>query len=682
MQNLRINRSRSFWPLIASLIILLVYWIVIVPGIRGAQDFPYTFQASLVEGFNLPQTWSTRTMGWIGEYVVGTLWSWPVDFLYGVGGMVGVDFWLLERLLGIFPAILLAAYSINAAFNYYEVKGLGKIAGTLLYLLNSYFILLIDGGQIAIALAYALLPLCFVNFLEAQGGSIKFKLFFGICVSALGFFDIRFVYVLGILIFLKILFDFAVLRKVKIIGNHFKTGTTTIFVFLGLNAYWLLPAFLAKHPALPSAFVQRSQIDFLSFAKLGHALSLLSPHWYKNVFGKVTPLNPWLFVIPLFVFLTPMLVRRKQVFFWTLVAFLSVFLVKGNNPPFEGVYELLFLHLPGFSLFRDPTKFFVLVCLAYSILFGNVLTVIMHRLPRVKTVALFAIAVYFVASTFPVWSNQMTGLLSFSRYEDEYKAVAKIMESDMGYGRILWVPKKYPLGFSSPNHSSVELSAMVQKWPFARGVVGKYEYSNFLREMPHIGQLLDVLGVKYLAFPFPDTKREDIKQDNVDYYYSFLDQISSQAWVQERLALPPVALLKTKESQNRFFVSENTLAVIGSDDIYKDFVKSSNFRLANNAIIFLEETPGLGSRLKDLPDPEVILNSKANIDLAVALNVPKELFFFPATQLPADPDSKSGWPASNVLRSNAGWWKRETNDIIWWRDFLETKYGIDNRDFD
>jgi hypothetical protein len=34
------------------------------------------------------------------------------------------------------------------------------------------------------------------------------------------------------------------------------------------------------------------------------------------------------------------------------------------------------------------------------------------------------------------------------------------------------------------------------------------------------------------------------------------------------------------------------------------------------------------------------------------------------------------------LRSNAGWWKRETADLIWWRNFLHEKYRIDNLDFD
>jgi len=27
-------------------------------------------------------------------------------------------------------------------------------------------------------------------------------------------------------------------------------------------------------------------------------------------------------------------------------------------------------------------------------------------------------------------------------------------------------------------------------------------------------------------------------------------------------------------------------------------------------------------------------------------------------------------------------WKREASDLIWWRDFLQTKYGLDNLDFD
>ncbi|MDP3758394.1 MAG: hypothetical protein Q8Q86_01625, partial [Candidatus Daviesbacteria bacterium] len=42
----------------------------------------------------------------------------------------------------------------------------------------------------------------------------------------------------------------------------------------------------------------------------------------------------------------------------------------------------------------------------------------------------------------------------------------------------------------------------------------------------------------------------------------------------------------------------------------------------------------------------------------------------PAKNLGFDPDILSGW------------WKREAVDLVWWRSFLQEKYGIDNQDFD
>src|SRR3990172_4072740 len=133
----------------------------------------------------------------------------------------------------------------------------------------------------------------------------------------------------------------------------------------------------------------------------------------------------------------------------------------------------------------------------------------------------------------------------------------------------------------------------------------------------------------------------------------------------------PIYVIKTKTSQDKFFVAENSWLVEGSDDIYSKLVSVPNFQLRDNALVFMDQKP-------DMPfyiDPKAvqsfsgtILHDKSHLDYWASLVVP-ELFVHPAQGLGLSPDE-------------SGWWKREGADVISWRGFLQDKYGLDNSDFD
>lgn len=60
--------------------------------------------------------------------------------------------------------------------------------------------------------------------------------------------------------------------------------------------------------------------------------------------------------------------EKKSILFLSLIGILGAFLAKGANEPFGGLYFLAFDFIPGFSLFRDPTKWYVLIAISYSML--------------------------------------------------------------------------------------------------------------------------------------------------------------------------------------------------------------------------------------------------------------------------------------------------------------------------
>ncbi|MCL5019299.1 MAG: hypothetical protein M1426_02325 [Patescibacteria group bacterium] len=433
-------------------------------------------------------------------------------------------------------------------------------------------------------------------------------------------------------------------------------------VLVGFHAFWLWPALSSKPIQLPQTYDRTSQVSFLSFSSLQNSLLLEQPHWPQNVFGRINNPKPEFIFIPLLVFSGLILVRKNQIAgFWFLIAVISTFLSKGSNEPFPQVYSFLFTYLPGFSFFRDPTKFFFLIALSYSILVAFSVQALSKR-----RIALILLVIYFLFLARPIYLGQMSGMISAPKLQKEFEELGAILKNN-GSGRVFWIPSKAPLGYVDTLHPSVSAAGLSQKRPFAVGIKGPYETFNFLREAPYMGEIFDVSGIGYIAYPYLDPRRDDMHPDNVRYFYTFLDQLSKRAWL-TKIDNSPIPLLKTKQHQDKFFVAPNFWWVIGSDSIYNEATKSAALKLAQNALVFTEEYPGLGKKIDELDDAKIVLNHKTDLDLAASFLNPKDLIF-PAKNLGFDPD-------------RSGWWKREAADLVRWRSFLQDKYGIDNQDFD
>ena len=69
----------------------------------------------------------------------------------------------------------------------------------------------------------------------------------------------------------------------------------------------------------------------------------------------------------LFFILGCIVMRRKNSIFVLTLFLVGAFFSKGTNPPFGDVFKELYVNVIFFSGFRDPTKFMILVTLAYSI---------------------------------------------------------------------------------------------------------------------------------------------------------------------------------------------------------------------------------------------------------------------------------------------------------------------------
>lgn len=649
----------KYYPTIIQLLLIsLIFWIFWTPGIKVASDFHTSSAANLADNI-YPFTWKDNiAAGGLGEYTVNILWSQPFHALFGVVSKTEIPFEIIEKILGI-SCLIAGFFSIKKLLSFLGVGFWGNIVGTFFYLTNTFFIILFDGGQLPLALGYGILPLIILYFL-------KNSVWFAFWLVILSFLDVRLIYIVGIILSFYLLYSVILFRKTIRLKSIMLKILFSVAILAGIHAYWLFPSLLSKAPQLPITYERASQVDFLSFSSILHSLFLQQPHWYQNIFGKVSNPQAWFVGIPLLAFAIIFLKRNdKFIGFWLIIALVGIFLSKGSQEPLAQVYSWLFTYIPGFSLFRDPVRFYFLTALAFTVLIS--LTVDKVMLKKIKWIPC-SIIIYFIWLVRPVFLGQMTGMLSIPIFQEEYSEVEKILKEDNESSVVFWIPSKAPLGFSSSLHPSVDAVRFGQKRPFIIGTKGSYETLNFLREAPYMGEVFDVAGVGYIAYPFLDPRRDDMHPDNIRYFYTFLDQLSNLPWLSKVNSSLPI--FKTKSNQDKLFITPNIWWVVGSDNIiYHEATKSANLKLAGNGLIFVEEYPDLGLRIDEIPHAKIVLNNKTMVDLAATF-IRNSSLIFPAKKLDFDPDVKSGW------------WKREAADLIRWREFLKEKYGIDNQDFD
>ncbi len=665
-------------PLLATCIIILsCFWIFWSPGIRVATDYHLSSKVGLLSIF--PWSWREFEVGdGLGEYTAVTLWSQPLLSLSSLLNFTFVGDEVPTKIIG---AIILIGgiLGIWKLLDYFKLGNWGKCLASVFFILNSFFLLMFDGGQFSLNLAYVSIPYALLAFIKlVESGLWQDRVKFTITILLISSLDIRILFlsviILGLYLLGKILVKFKARETVKLFKNLYLSVLFTGVILVGFHAYWLLPSFIAKSPSLPLTYDRLDQVRFLSFSSIAHSLFLQQPHWYKNIFGHISQPQFEFILIPILVFLSPILIKRNRwITFWLGVALLGVFLSKGSQDPLSGIYLWLFSYFPFFSVFRDPVKFYFLTALAYSVLIGFTTDAItkLQRINRITSLSIKLapklILLYLIILINPMYLGQMLGMISQPVNLEKYRGMANILRADSSFSRVLWLPFSQPLSYSSLAHPLLEASRLSTKRPFAIGTVGTYETNNFLREAPYMGEIFDVAGIGYIVNPYLDPRRDDMHPDNIKYYYTFLDQLSRRPWL-TRLENPYIPVLKTKQHQDKFFVSSNTWWVIGSDNIYNQATTSANLRLANNAMIFVEESPGLGNRIDELSDVKVILNNKTNTDFAASFIDPLKLIF-PAKSLNFSPDK-------------SGWWKREAADLVSWRAFLRSKYNIDNLDFD
>lgn len=572
--------------------------------------------------------------GWITSYLnLTALWAW-LGLSWEVISLV---FWILPAIvISFISGFCFFRYLIPV-----KNKTYAFLSG-FIYAFNTYFLMIFLGGQMGIALSYSLAPfvlLCFLKIfdrfrpfskdeLDIKSKSLNFfrtSIIAGIALALQVLFDPRISFVLLIIIGLYLVYRiFTLLRERKHAEKALSTkarinddivcsfsevgyaskgfaqrsvwGSTRnasdfiyflsfifylfvvplLIVFL-LHLYWILPLLLFRESSLFDSLTTWD-IGFFSFASLENSISLLHPNWPENIFGKVYFMRPQFLVLPLIAFTSLFFAKKNNVFF-VLLAIFGAFLAKGANPPFAEIYSWLFKNAPGFSLFRDPTKFYIMVAISYSLLIPYSLFSVADWFDkRLKNNGflyfisqrfgfLFAIFYLFLILS-PFWQRGIQNGFKPKQVPQEYIKLKDFLVGQDEFFRTFWIPQWQRFGYFSYNHPAI-----------GRGeIIEQEDPLEMVDELSKEGveKTLRNLGVKYIIIPY-DSESElflnDRKYDD-EKYKQTVEKLRKIVWLKEVESFGKVTVFETGNWKDRFFLDQQEQA-----EIKYRFVSSTKYQV-------------------------------------------------------------------------------------------------------
>ena len=492
--------------------------------------------------------------------------------------------WIFDKIL-LFGIFLLAGLG---AHRLVDTKGIGSYFAGVLYVINPFTYIRFMAGQWGLLWAYALIPFGVKSILELMDSrSIKTAIKMAVLTTLVGLLDIH-GYFLLILIFI-------ILSVVRLISNNNtplqirQTGKViaiSVGMFLLLNLYWLVPVLTAQGTLLN----QIGKADLLFFAPhstgaFGITFDIASLWGFWRT-GYLVPGNYfpfwWIpFIYILFLAVYGALSHRSHRQWLTLslaitgiIAFLLAVGAASNltYPMFDWLWQ----NIPFFNGFRDSQKFVALLCLAYAILCGlgiNLLIRSWGGLKQHTTGTVFLVVFSFVALltyTFPMLGFHRQ--LETTDYPKEWYAVKEYLDQDKTDFNIWFLPWHEYMNFSWLPNSDKRLANPAQQFFDKPMIIGDNmesggiysestnpisKYVEFLlnngTHVDNMGELLAPLDVKYI-----------ILVDEADYQiYNYLYKQQDLKIIMEE---PGITLLENEHPTARTYAVDSVVHIKSLDD--------------------------------------------------------------------------------------------------------------------
>ena len=564
----QIKRNLIYF-LALSIPLLFVFKILFTKSTLVWGDAPFFTHEGLKELVKEPYIWTSRNQSFGGVNLL--LWLYPIMFIYGfLHKLFSFSNSELLKIIFYFPSIILSVLTSSMLAKFLKFKRVGIFFTSLFYSLNTYFILLIDGGQVGVALAYSIFPLSILS-LKLLSESFKRKSFLLAVISSLliTLIDFRISLISFLMVSLWIFIENY--KNFKLLSKKIIALFLVFLICISINLYWIFPLLRIENTNLSTS------VTDLKFTSLLNSLLLYQPHWPINQFGKITPPPFYFILLPIIIFLPLTFKKDSKYLNFVFLFLIFAFLTKGATNPLGIIYEKLVKTSSIGIVFRDSSKFFIPLFLLASLVIGKNL--------QTKSSKIIIVIIYFylIFTVHDALTGNIKGVLTEKSIPKDIQIINDNLKSEKNFARTLWFPKISNYAFQSQKSEAISAVDLINLRPFSYQNTGT-DVFNFIYKSSY-QSWFELLGIKYIILD----------------HWANIQPIEEEIKNNKNLELvnwnTNLEIFKTKNPFPEIFSSKKIIAVIGNDDV----------ATPKNPFIFFEDGKLDPLSLKDVDKESVLL---------------------------------------------------------------------------
>lgn len=300
----------------------------------------------------------------------------------------------------IFLTMLGTAIGMYLVVYYFTCDRRASFVSAFAFTFNQWIVAKYASGHLMHVVPYFLLPILFLFLCKSlSSGKLKDIIMFSIILSIFPLMRLDPLYYVApfvILFFVVSIIYNKVYNKSSDIVRVLKVGSISSILFIFLTFYIFIPVSNISTPYSSVEF-PLSEIEMYSLSiydsMLGFTTSVTSNiYWLGGLSWNTHPFLPipiyklLMFIIPFLAILAIFLKRNTMIVSLTIIAMISIFLAKGPNDPFGGIYIWAYENLPYFSGLHVPNRWLMMTWFAYAFLIGISVSEINKRIQTVKKI--------------------------------------------------------------------------------------------------------------------------------------------------------------------------------------------------------------------------------------------------------------------------------------------------------
>jgi len=493
-----------------------------------------------------------------------TMSSKPLVLLHGLLYQIGLDYNNSFKLIYAFPIIIIGPLGLF----FFLKKNLNFSNSSIfvilfLFFYNSYFVILQTGHlMLAGAISYTGFSLhYFHEYLKKLEIKFIYSLIFLLFIISV--YDLRILIVLLMNFFIIFLYVFSqkelrdCLNFKKVIFNF---SFLLVVLFL-LNFFWIMPTYYSEK--LFSNSILNRGLFGNQFFNMIYSLTISHAMWDGKSFVAFSSqaVSPLSFIIPTVLVLSFIFIKKdkvKEFYGYFLVLLFGILLTKQSAIPFPQLYNFFFENVPGFKLYREASKFYILLMVGYSVAIGFFL----EYLKSLKFLKLYYIILIIIIFNFSSALNALvTGTVSEMfvqrQVPNSYLVLNDSLNLNSKFGRVVWIPSRSRWGFETNLMPGLDYVAL-------KDLKQLFGYNDLKLNFDNISnneKLIDYF--KYLSIKYVVITRIDknfVDEDNFYNFYSGNKSFESSELVRDSFLnqLDKVSFLKKKNIGNsEIFLFEN-----------------------------------------------------------------------------------------------------------------------------